>query len=756
MVSYFVPRLPAFAVGFGPTKEPGNEYWQGLGPALFVSMSDSTDSIFVTAPPGMGNLLAQELEELSVPVQREMKGGVYVEKSIEVGYRVCLWSRIANRALWPLGTFEAKDEDALYAGVKAIEWESHLDPDVTLAVDANCVQSAITHSHFTSLKTKDAIVDRVRDIAGDRPSVDLKQPDLQINTYLFRDQATISLDLAGQSLYRRGYRTVGLEAPLKEHLAAGLLFRAGWPGISAEGGALVDPMCGTGTFLIEAAMMACKAAPGLLREGSGVSRWKHHDAAAWDRQVAEAREQRVRGSRELVFGSDWDRRSVETARQHAKQAGVDGLIQVEERDVRDVTPPSGVNAGLMIMNPPYGERMGDARKLTGLYRTIGDRLRGHWPGWTAAVFTGNPPLCRELRLRPRRTYDYRNGAIPCRFALYKLATAERLQAQAAEEPGVEMLENRLRRNLRHIGKWARRSGVTSYRLYDGDLPEYGLSIDLYQDIDDVVSAHVTANESRDENLLSEARQRAGVQALKRVLDLPDERVILKSRSRQTGDIQYDRLENRDSYKTVAEGDARYLVNLTDFHDTGLFLDNRMVRAYIGEHAKDARLLNLFGYTGSVTVAAALAGARSSVTIDLSNTYNDWARENFTLNALGDAHEVLRTDCLAWLREAEKGLHGSERYDLIYFDPPTFSNSKGMDESFDVQRDHAVWIERALSLMADEGRMIFRCNRKGFRMQFEDEGYAVKDLSGRMLPMDFERRRNALHCFEIEKRISRES
>ena len=716
-------------------------------------MNETLDSLYVTSPPGMGALLAREVEELGVPVLREMKGGVYVEKSIEVGYRLCLWSRIANRALWPLASFAAPNEEALYDGVKAIEWEAHLSPQGTLAVDANCVQSAITHSHYTALKTKDAVVDRLRDQSGERPSVDVNDPNIQINTYLFKDTATVSIDLAGQSLYRRGYRTVGLEAPLKENLAAGLLYRAGWPAIAAEGGVLVDPMCGTGTFLIEAALMACRAAPGLLRENCGVDKWLMHDAEAWEKLVEEAKKLRIRGAREVVFGSDWDKRAVGTAFQHAKQAGVDGLVSVQERDVRDMVPPEGVTTGLLITNPPYGQRMGDERKLAGLYRTIGERLRGYWPGWTAAVFTGNAPLCGELRLKPRRTYEFRNGSIPCRFAVYKLATSDRLKEQATREQGVEMLENRFKRNLRHIGKWARRNGIPSYRMYDGDLPDYRFSVDLYVDVDEIRTAHVTINESKDDGLLNEARQAAGIESVKRILELPEERVVVKARRRQAGDDQYARIERRDQYSTIKESDAQFLVNLTDFHDTGLFIDNRFVRAHVRKYSEGVRFLNLFAYTGSVTVSAALGGATSSTTIDLSNTYVEWAERNFALNGLDpEAHQLVRADCLAWLREAEKGLHGSERYGLIYLDPPTFSNSKGMDESFDVQRDHVQCIERALTLLTDDGRLIFRCNRRGFRMEFMCEGYTVKDISKRTLSMDFERRAAMHHCFEIVRGV----
>jgi len=715
-------------------------------------MNESLDMLYVTSPPNMGPLLARELEEFGVPVQLERRGGVYVEKSLAVGYRVCLWSRIANRALWPLTTFSAPDEDKLYKGVKAFQWEEHLKPDKTLAIDASCVRSRVTHSHYVALRTKDAIVDRFREQAGERPSVNLNNPDLQINTYLFKDQATLSIDLAGRSLYRRGYRTSGLEAPLKENLAAGLLYRAGWPKIAAEGGTLVDPMCGTGTFLVEAAMMACNAAPGLLKNECGVSRWLLHEPVVWTSLVKEAVKLRVRGARELVFGYDWDPRSVKTAQQHAKQAGVDGLIHVEEREVKSAVPPYGKGTGLLITNPPYGWRMGEAQKLSGLYRTIGQRLRGYWPGWTAAIFTGNAPLISEIRLKPRRTYDFKNGSIPCRFVLFKLASEERMKDQISKATTAEMLENRLVRNLKHFGKWAKRNGITCYRLYGWDIPEYPFGVDLYNDLDNVLTAHVTVSETKDEGLLGEARQAVGVESIRRALSLKEDRVIVKVRSRQTGDSQYERLKKTGSYITVKEGNARFLVNLTDFHDTGLFLDNRFVRAYVQKRSKGIRFLNLFGYTGTVSVCAALGGAVSSTTIDLSNTYVDWARQNYEANGLDlDAHHLIRTDCLRWLREAEKSLQGDVMFDMIYFDPPTFSNSKAMEgASFDVLRDHAVWIERSLSLLSEEGLLIFRCNRRGFAMGFENESYSVKDISKQTLAKDFERKANTHHCFEIRK------
>ncbi|MDP6042636.1 MAG: THUMP domain-containing protein, partial [Candidatus Latescibacteria bacterium] len=239
-------------------------------------MSDERWTLFATTPRGLEALLADEIRDLGGEEVRVVRSGVGFVGDREVAYRLCLWSRVAGRVLLTLGEFEAETPEALYEGVQGIDWSEHLMPEGTLAVTCASVQSEISHTHFGALKVKDAIVDQFRDRMGVRPSVEVIQPDVRVNLYLFRNQATLSLDLSGESLHRRGYRVAGGEAPLKEHLAAALLLRARWLEVAKAGGSLIDPMCGSGTFLVEAAMMAGDVAPGLSRSYFGFENWLQH------------------------------------------------------------------------------------------------------------------------------------------------------------------------------------------------------------------------------------------------------------------------------------------------------------------------------------------------------------------------------------------------------------------------------------------------------------------------------------------------
>lgn len=718
----------------------------------------------VSCPPGIARLLGIELEKLGLESVRSPSAGVDLKGPLENAYRACLWSRLATRVLWPIARFPAANEDSLYDGVREIPWEDHLGIDSTFVVDGRTVRSAITHSHFASLKVKDAVVDRLRERFDRRPSVDLHNPDLRINLYLFQDEATIAIDLSGHGLHRRGYRQRGHEAPIRENLAAAILMQAGWPNVE---GPLLDPMCGSGTFLIEGALMAAGIAPGIARERFGFHGWLKHEEETWRRVRSEAERAPTPIGRHIV-GYDRDPEAIALAKRHASRAGVGEFILVEQKELSSLARMESQSPGLLVTNPPYGKRMGEMNQVRGLYGTLGERLKGQFPGWMVAVFTGNSELCSAVRLRPRRSYAFDNGGIESKLVLYKMDSRQgrdsgETQGQVAPPglsgragdtesgrgerdfvaedsatDGVEMLANRLRKNVRHLGRWARRQKIDCFRVYDADLPDYPFAVDLYQGTD-ARCAHVQVYERDD---LDDAKLASGVEAAESVLEIPAGGVILKTRKRQRGDAQYERVAEEGQEVVVDETPARFCVNLTDYLDTGLFLDNRMVRARIRDRADGARFLNLFGYTGTATVHAALGGAESTTTVDLSNTYLDWARRNLTLNGIeGDPHQLVSADCLTWLDSA------SEQYDLIYLDPPTFSNSTSMDASFDVQRDHVDLIEGCLSLLSEKGTLIFSCNRKGFELKINArDGLRIRNWSGETLPKDFERRRAFHHCY----------
>ena len=380
---------------------------------------------FATCARALEPLLADELHACGATWVEPTRAGVEFEGALEAAYRACLWSRVASRVLLPLRAFDAPTPDALYAGVQRIDWSAHLDARRTLAVDCSTSQSAITHSHYAALKTKDAIVDQLRARRGARPNVDVERPDVRVNVYLHHDQATVSIDLSGTSQHRRGYRAKSAPAPLKENLAAAVLLLADWPRRAAERQPLVDPMCGSGTLLIEAAQIAGDVAPGLHRAHFGCTGWAGHDAALWAPLQREADNRARAGARHRpqILGYDGDPRAVRAAADNAARAGLADRIRVERRRLADCAPPEGAPPGLLVTNPPYGVRLGDEAQLGALYAELGDVLRRRFLGWTGCVLTGSSALAKRIGLRPARRIPLWNGALECRLLEFPISAA---------------------------------------------------------------------------------------------------------------------------------------------------------------------------------------------------------------------------------------------------------------------------------------------------------------------------------------------
>lgn len=706
---------------------------------------------FATAPKGIEPLLADELRALGAFEVLEARSGVAFSGPLAIAYRACLWSRLASRVLLPLATFPATSPEELYAGVRAIDWSEHLSAESTLAVDASVSGSKITHSHYAALKIKDAVVDQFRDRTGKRPSVDAERPDLRINLYLLRDTATLSLDLSGDSLHRRGYRDEGVLAPLKENLAAAILIRAGWPEIAASGGALVDPMCGSGTLLLEGAYIAGDIAPGLLRPHYGFLRWRGHDAALWQGLMAEAQERRAAGLARIptIVGYDADHKAIRAAWANIDQAGLREHIHVERREVAALAAPSGESAaGLLVVNPPYGERLGEVEALKEVYGTLGDRLKEQFVGWKAAIFTGNVDLGKKLGLRARKMHTLYNGALECKLLHIEVQPENFVDRHRGPAPvrlseGATSFANRLRKNLKTLGKWAKQEGISCYRLYDGDIPEYAVAVDLYDGW--VHVQEYQAPKEIDERKAAQRLQEV-MAVLPEVLQAAPELIFLKVRKPQKGREQYGKFGEQGQFIEVREGAARLLVNLSDYLDTGLFLDHRPTRLLLGELAAGKRFLNLFAYSGAASVHAALGGAVSTLTVDMSQTYLDWAKKNLALNGFsGGGHRLERADCLDWLGRA-KG-----EFDLIFLDPPTFSNSKRMEGTFDVQRDHVELLRKTAALLAQDGTLIFSNNNRKFKMDADAlPELAIEDITRKTIPRDFERNPRIHNCWRIRK------
>ena len=717
--------------------------------------------LYAPTPFGLGHALAEELKEIGVEGGHPGAAGVSWRGSLEQAYRVLLWSRLASRVLMQLGRFPAPDGDALYAGARELDWVSNADPELTLAVRTSVNNAAIHHSGFAAKRLKDAVVDTVRDALGVRPSVDLREPDLTLHLHLQGSMATVSVDLAGDSLHRRGYRHPGAQAPLKENLAAALLRLLGWPDIAKEGGAFVDPMCGSGTLPLEAAWMAGDRAPGLGSRRWGFLGWPGHQPELWALLIEEAKERARVGLAKLppIIGYDGERASVAEAISSARRAGLEGLIHLERREVGRCEAParSGDRPGLVAVNPPYGERLGTASQLGPLYAGLADLLASAFSGWRAGVIT-TPDLVPRLGIRPGRRIPVRNGAIDCELVSWRVGISKSARTEVTADlsdglplldpanapPGAEHFAARLRKRAKHISKWARRQDVSCYRIYDADLTDYNVAVDRYGDH---VQVQEYAPPAHVDPELAARRLAVVMAAVPEVLSVDPERVHLKTRRRHARGEQYERMGEGGAFFEVREGKCAFLVNLTDYLDTGLYLDHRPVRAMLGERALEKRLLNLYGYTGTATVHAARGGAASSVTVDRSNTYLGWARRNFTLNNLSARkHELVQADVLPWLKEQHN------KWDLIYVDPPTFSNSKDADTDFDIQRDQLELLGLCMDRLAPGGQVIFSTHGRRFKLDraaLERRGLKVQDLSRQTIPEDFKRSPRIHQVYMIE-------
>jgi 23S rRNA (guanine2445-N2)-methyltransferase / 23S rRNA (guanine2069-N7)-methyltransferase len=716
-----------------------------------------------SSPRGLADLLARELAACGAHEIRERSSGVAFTGALESAYRACLWSRIANRVFLELAVFEARDAQEFYDAVARLDWTAHLAPGATLACDFSGRHPAITHTHFGALKLKDGIVDALRAATGARPDIDIARPSVRVHAHAHGTQITIALDLAGESLHRRGYRGAAGEAPLKENVAAGVLLRAGWEALAAKGAEFLDPLCGSGTLPIEAALIAAERAPGLTRDYFGFLGWRGHDVSLWEGLLTEARA-RIRADDAVtatVRGRDRDAAAIRAARANAERAAVDGLVQLGVGALADAAPLPGRAAdrpGLLCANPPYGVRLEDLEAARAVHRELGVVLRERFAGWHAAILTGSPALGLELGLRAHRTHTLWNGSIECRLLRIEVgAASERAPgtlgkgiAHLKDSAGAHMFSNRLAKNLKRLRGWARREEVSCYRLYDADMPEYAFAIDQYRTLEpeqDWLYVQEYAAPAEIEREAVQRRRGEVLASLPEATGVPPERIRVRTRRRTPRGEQYGKVDERETFHVVAEAGLKFRVNFDDYLDTGLFLDHRMTRARLREAAGAGSFLNLFAYTGTATVYAAAGGARDSVSVDLSRTYLEWAHENLALNGFaGPSHALIQADCREWLVEAGRG---TQRFDLIFLDPPTFSNSKRMEGVLDVARDHPALIDACTRLLAPGGLLVFSTNAQRFKLAEElGERYPIRDVSRATLPADFARNPRIHRCFEI--------
>jgi 23S rRNA (guanine2445-N2)-methyltransferase / 23S rRNA (guanine2069-N7)-methyltransferase len=721
--------------------------------------TDSTETPYLmTAARGLGPILAEELRGLGAHDAREQGDAVAFGGDIDTAYRCLIGSRVASRMLYPLTSFDLPDADACYTAARTIDWPEIFGDAASFMVEVTGHSRSVSHTQFAALRVKDAVVDQLREARGHRPDVDTRAPDIRLLLQLQGAKARLSVDIGDGPLHRRGYRIDTGEAPLRENLAAAILLRAGWPARAAAGEAFLDPFCGSGTLVIEAALMATHSAPGLLRNSQLPGAWAGHDEKAWERALQQAREACVDWQGPPLLGSDTDAGVLRAARANARRAAVSDITRFEQADALSRQAPA--DAGLLVANLPYGERIASSNELIRLYSLLGTQLKAHFGGWHAALLVGEDSESQRLGLRASAKRSFHNGALACHLLQFDLHATQEAAPVAAPD-----LANRLAKNQRHLGRWARRRGVSCYRLYDADLPEHPLLIDRFEAEGGTQHLHVQefAAPKTVEPARAEARLRGALAAIVETTGVGPDHLYFKQRRAQKAGQQYARQSEAESGFWVREHGVRLWVDPERYLDPGLFLDHRPMRLRLQEECKGLRMLNLFSYTAAASVHAARGGAAQTVSVDSSNTYQAWAETNFTGNGfrversdarsrrLPGAHALLRGDCLRWLDNAVDDPR--LRFERIFCDPPTFSNSKRDEESFDVQRDHVALIRAAVALLAPQGVLYFSCNRRRFKLDEASlEDLSVREITASTLDEDF-RRKPPHRCWSISGTVT---
>lgn len=759
--------------------------------------------LFASCLSGLEAPLAEELKRLGIKRVRPLGGGVAFFCDVRRALSACLWSRLASRILVVVGRVNAGDANLLYEGVRRLPWEDVIAPGASMAVTAHGMNEELRNTRFTALKVKDGVCDRLREARGERPDVDAASADATVDVRIREGRATISLDLSGESLYHRTYLTPddGPDAPLSCALSAGLLALSGWRQRGSRGEACVDPACGDGFLVVEAASAACDLAPGLTRERWGFFGWAQSEPEAWNELIDDADERFERGLTSAVApgaaegpasappdplyvrfaGASTSSPAIARARTHAKRAGLRQAVSIELADAQNidglverVCAAAGKVRGGEEMACTVasvllsGERsQSDARAQAEAATFV--RAASAAPAGSTFAVAGGDGVEARFGSAPIVRATLGHDRVATEALVFDEPPMEAVtvivpdSAGGAEhvvevlEPSSEQFAARLRKTAKERRKWAKREGVSCYRVYDADLPDYAVAIDVYPGAGDAegnlylhiaeYAAPSTIDPGKAQRRYDDVLALAPV-----VLGVRPDHVFSKVRRRDKGGSQY-RDSGRRSYVTQVEEDGyRFEVDLAGYLDTGLFLDHRLTRELVGAKAQDKRFLNLFAYTGTASVHAAAGGARTTATVDLSQTYLDWAARNMAANGFeGPEHTFERGDVMAWITEARRT---GRRFDLVFVDPPTFSNSKAMGKrTWDVQRDHVELLIGVSRLLSEEGEAVFSCNLRSFKPDEEElakYGVRIEDITAQTIPHDFERNPRIHKCYLVKR------
>lgn len=748
-------------------------------------MGASNDrEFFASCLAGLEPFLADELHGLGVRRTRALSGGVSFFATGETALRACLWSRLASRITLVVDRVPADDADALYEGVCAIGWERYIRRSATLAVHARGSNDQLRNTTFTALKVKDAVVDSLRASWGARPDVDPEDPDVRIDVSVRARKATISLDLVGESLYRRTYLEDEAKGPLSHAVAlsSALLALCGWDASCSKGGTLLDPQCADGVLVCEAALAAADAAPGLARAAWGFEGLSLFEDETWDDLLAEADERLDAGLEALgasaskrIVGAVGSQRRLAAARKRLARAGAASAVELVLAD-EEGSVASDAAAALSRRHPltiasalPFPEDFATAANAKAAYSAFARCVGAAPDDAVVAVSGGDATIDAAFQGEPARVVQLGHGRIAQEARLFKGQVAQSHTIVIPDSVGgaghvvavmdehADQFAARLRKNLRERRKWAARNAISCYRIYDADLPDFSVAIDVYEgEHEGVQGRFLHIAEYAPPASVDEARARRRFGDVLTIAPVVCETLpaytFSKVRRRDKGGRQYRQDERLPFVVKTRENGLSFEVDLNGYLDTGLFLDHRSTRALVGSLAHDARFLNLFAYTGTATVHATAGGARSTCTVDLSQTYLDWARRNMSANGFdGGAHAFVKADVMTWITEARRS---GKRFDLIFVDPPTFSNSKSMGKrTWDVQRDHVELLIGVSRLLSERGVAVFSCNLRSFKpdsAQLERYGVVLEDITAKTIPHDFERNPKIHHCYLVRR------
>ena len=757
--------------------------------SLPATSAELSLDLIITCADGLEAPLQTELTSFGIVSDIKSTGRLAVTGTLRDLYTICLWSRVASRVLMLIKRKNINAEydvaEQLYGLAKSVDWTQQFSLEQTFAIRLSVDKRVAVSQQFAMLRIKDAIADTFNEVYDSRPNVDSKNPDFSVFATVNDKQAELYLDLSGTSLHRRGYRVAMTEAPLKENLAAALLYSAGWHKKNEQGdapfyNALIDPMCGSGTFIIEALLMHCDYAVGIDKAANqfGFYEWQHHDDVLWKQMIDDA-QMRFREALEiineqpdtlpLILGFDADSGAILATEKNLIAAGLQDLLPLLDLETRALDQLSSIlkpladdgrlSNPLIITNPPYGERLGDEEMIKPLYQAIGLILQDSFAGSDInpmlGILAANVEQVDILPIKEPKTLRCHNGAITVYFRYGTLIAGQtgnlvsRFEKREIEvEEGQDFI-NRLQKNLVKLKKLAKKDTVSNLRVYNADLPDFKVAVDLYGDY---VHVQEYAPPKTIPPETAKKRFNLALMGIREVFGINREQIFIKTRARQSGNDQYSKqgnTEKRGKFYVAREDGAYFYVNFTDYLDTGLFIDHRNMRARIKDNSRNKSVLNLFAYTCTASVHAALAGAKKVTSVDLSQNYLDWGKQNFALNGLnvsGNKYQFVAADIFEWIKD------NTEQFDIIFIDPPTFSNSKKFQGTFDVQRDHSAIINRAMNRLTADGILYFSNNFTRFELDEQlTERYDVVDITQKTIGFDFDVKKPIHQSFEIRHR-----